>query len=72
MNRQIAYRLLSTRLQILASQELRQLDQDEFVTGSDGRCYVMSFSVVGSKLHGQISDQNTAKFELLEEVIDIK
>ena len=75
MNKQIAYKLLANRLRELAEMDFsdisNRLNQDEHVNGDDGVTYTLGFRLEGATLFGQIVDNNVAKFEMLEERIEL-
>ena len=78
MDRAESYKLLSERLTYFSEHESckKLVDEEhefeESIVGDSGKTYTLSFKLIGTKLTGQIHDNNNANFQLLEESIKIK
>ena len=77
MNRTDAYKLLVDELErirlkgIVAAKKTVE-DSSEYVVSNDaGKAYNMTLKLSGNVLHESISELNSFKFELLEEVVKI-
>jgi len=77
MDRTESYKLLSERLMYFSEHESckkfvgHEQEFNESIIGDSGKSYTLSFKQRGTKLTGNIHDNNNANFQLLEESIKI-
>lgn len=75
MNRMEAYRLLTCHLRRLAGEFPAAFDAEVSHVGTDGCLYAMTFEIEHSHarryLKGTIHNNNSAKFELVEERVSL-